>query len=113
LYWAIIAQYSEAMAILDLKGRYIQQNPAHSLLLGYSDDELAKLTTAFHLGEEVFALIRKELLNNGRFCGQVTSYTKSGHLLTLELETFVVCNDAGEPIYYVETKRNLTDHKPF
>jgi len=113
LYWAIIAQYSEAMAILDLKGRYIQQNPAYSLLLGYSDDELVKLTAAFHLGEEVFALIRKELLNNGRFCGQVTSYTKSGHLLTLELETFVVCNDAGEPIYYVETKRNLTDYKPF
>jgi hypothetical protein len=48
------------------------------------------------------------LSKNGGYRGEVTSRTKSGELLALELATFVVCNEAGEPVWYVETKRQIS-----
>lgn len=90
VYREIIYRCQEAIAILDLQGRYIEQNPAHNLLLGYSDDELQSKTLASQLSDEVFAAVKRELGRNGCYRGEVTSRTKSGEWLTLELEAFVV-----------------------
>lgn len=109
LYRQIITHFSEAIAIVDLQEHYIEQNPAHRLLLGYCDDELIGMTSASHLGEEVFAAIREELLNKGAYRGEVISRTKSGEEIAIELAMFVVCNDAGEPVCYVESKRDRSN----
>ncbi len=111
LYRQIITHFSEAIAIIDLQGYYIEQNPAHALLLGYCNDELLGLRTAYLLGEDVSATISKELISNGGYRGEVTSRTKSGEVIALELATFVVCNHAGEPVCYVESKRDLSQYK--
>jgi PAS domain S-box-containing protein len=109
LYRQIITHFSEAIAIINLQGYYIEQNPAHRLLLGYSNDELLGLTPAIHMGEEVFANITQEVRNKGGYRGEVFSRTKSGELLTLELATFVVSDDTGTPVCYVESMRNLSN----
>jgi PAS domain S-box-containing protein len=98
LYQKIIAHSKQAIAIFDSQGHYVEQNPAHALLLGYSDSELLGLKTTFLFGEEVFAAIAQELINTGRYYGSVTSRTKSRELLTLELEAFVLRNEAGEVV---------------
>ena len=110
LYQEIITHLGEAIAITDLEGCYLEQNRAHRSILGYSDDELLELTTPSLLGEQVFAAISKELLQNGSYRGEVTTCTKSGKLLSLELAAFVVCNKAGEPVWFVESKRNMRSH---
>jgi PAS domain S-box-containing protein len=111
LYQQIITNFSEAIAIIDLKGYYIEQNPAHALLLGYSNDELRGLTSGYLLGKETSTVINQELTSNGSYRGEVTSRTKSGDLLNLKLATFVICNDTGEPVCYVESKRHIGDYK--
>jgi PAS domain S-box-containing protein len=98
LYQKMIAHSKQAIAIFDSQGHYVEQNPAHALLLGYSDSELLGLKTTFLFGEEVFAAIAQELIKTGRYYGSVTSRTKSRELLTLELEAFALRNEAGEVV---------------
>jgi two-component system NtrC family sensor kinase len=43
LYRAIITHSQDAVAIYDTEGRYLEQNPAHRALLGFSDEELIGL----------------------------------------------------------------------
>jgi PAS domain S-box-containing protein len=107
LYRQIITHFSEAIAIINLQGHYIEQNPAHRLLLGYSADELSGLTPEIHLGKDLYAKVFQELRDKGGYRGEVTSRTKKGELLTLELATFVVCNDTGKPVCYVESMRHI------
>ena len=101
LYQAIVTQAREAIAILDLQGRYVEQNWAYRSLLGYSDEELLGRTAACHLREEGLARLMKELIKNDRYRGEVSSRTKSGELLTLELEALVLRNQAGKPVWYL------------
>ena len=108
LYQETLTHLEEAIAITDLEGCYLEQNRTHRLLLGYCNDELTTLTTELLYGEELFAQIKQELSQNGSYRGEVTSRTKSGQLLRLELVTFVVCNQAGQPVWYVESKRQIS-----
>jgi len=108
LYQQIVAHLGEAIAITDLEGCYLEQNRAHRLLLGYCNDELPELTTTLLYGEDVFATIKQELSKNSSYRCEATSRTKKGELITLELVTYVVCNDADEPVWYVESKRNIS-----
>lgn len=57
---------SKRSLFFDSLGRYVEQNPAHASLLGYSDSELLGLKTTFLFGEDVFAAIAQELINSGR-----------------------------------------------
>lgn len=109
LYQEIIAYLGEAIAITNLQGHYLEQNQAHRSLLGYSDEHLSELTTKFILGEEAAATIQAELIKNGSYWGTVSSRKQNGELITLEFGTFVVCNEAGEPVWYVESKRNIQE----
>ena len=99
LYQKMIAHSEQAIAIFDSQGHYLEQNPAHALLLGYSDSELLGLKTTFLFGEEIFAAIAQELIKTGRYYGSVTSRTKNRELLTLELEAFALRNETGEVVY--------------
>ena len=101
LYQQILAHAKDAIAILDLQGRYVEQNSAYQALLGYSDKELLGQTAAFHLGKDVFARLTWELIESGSYCDEVFSRTKSGELLALELKAFILRNQANEPIWYL------------
>ncbi len=109
LYREIIAHAKEAIAIVDLQGCYVEQNPAHRSLLGYSDEELLGQTTALHLGQEVFARLTQELIKCGLYRGEVTSQTSSGELLTLKLDALVIRNEANKPVCYVTLPRVIGD----
>jgi PAS domain S-box-containing protein len=111
LYREIIAHSSEAIAIVDPHGAYIEQNPVHRQMIGYDDDELADKTPAVHLGEEIFADVVKVLAETGRYRREVISRTKRGEILDIDLVAFAVRNDAGKPICYVGVKQDITERK--
>src|SRR5437762_9074432 len=61
LYRAVFLNASEAIAIIDKNGQYLEQNVMHELLLGYPPGELVGQTPAIHIGEETFRDIAQEL----------------------------------------------------
>lgn len=108
LYREIFAHSREAIAIIDPKGVYLQQNGAHFTLLGYSDDDLEGQTPALDLGEETFAEVTGKLARTGEYFGEVVCHTKRGEQLNVELTIFTMRSGLGEPHCYISIKRDIT-----
>jgi PAS domain S-box-containing protein len=111
LYRGIFSHSREPIAIIDLQGNYLEQNAAHSDLLGYSDDELKNQTPAIHLGEEVFAEVARELAETGEYWGELVSRTKGGETRHIELSAYAMRSESGEPLCYIGIKRDITERK--
>lgn len=111
LYRRIFAESADAIAIIGVKGHYIEQNEAHREMTGFSDEELANNTPAIHLGEETFSTIAQALQRDGTFRGEVVSHSKSGEKRTIDLTAFSVLDESGQPICYVGVKRDMTERK--
>ena len=110
-YREIFRYSSEAIAIIDTQGFYLEQNNAHRQLLGYSDDEIRGNTPAIHMGMETFRRVATELQKTGEFRGEITANSKSGRPLDIELSAFSLCDEAGRVVGYVGIKRDVTDRK--
>ncbi len=111
LYREVFARSNEAIAIISPEGTYLEQNGAHYLLLGYSDDELQGKTPAIHLGEEAFQSIAVQLAETGEYSGEVVCRTKDGEEKNIELSAFAMRNGLGEPVCYVGIKRDVTERR--
>lgn len=99
----------DGIAIIDLDGRYLEQNEAHRRLIGYDDDELRRVTPAIHLGDEQFQHIVDELRTHGMYCGEAISRTKAGKPLLLEISAATIRDEAGNAVAYVGIKRDISD----
>ena len=111
LYRAIFVNATEAIAIIDTNGEYLEQNGAHKTLIGYSDEELRGQTPVIHLGEAEFQSIVAELGQTGICRRECLSRTKSGRVFTIELSAFAVRDPDGEPVCYVGIKRDISAEK--
>jgi PAS domain S-box-containing protein len=111
LYREIFTHANDAIAIIDLESHYLEQNAAHRNLMGYADEELYGKTPALHMGADSFALIARELVEKGEYRGEVTSHSKNGESLQIELSAFAMKNAAGAPICYVRIKRDISARK--
>ena len=110
-YWSILTTTRDAVAIYDLDGTYIEQNPAHEQLLGYTIEELRGKTPAAHCSVEMGTVIGTALQEEGSFRGEITGCHKDGHELIVELLAFAVRNDRDEPECYVGFARDVTQQK--
>jgi PAS domain S-box-containing protein len=111
LYRAVFVNATEAIAIIDANGDYLEQNAAHEALLGYTDEELRGQTPVIHLGNAEFQSIAAELESTGVCRRECVSRTKSGGTITIELSAFAVRNADGEPVCYVGIKRDISREK--
>ena len=111
MYKEIITNSSDAVVILDAEGRYLEQNPAHEKLMGFSDEDLAGKTPAIHAGDELFGKIFHSLIESGSFRDEVTSRTKDGTPIDVELLVFCVKDDSGELLCHVAFARDITERK--
>ena len=111
LYREIFVHSIEAIAIMDLHGRYLEQNAAHRQFLGFSDENLRGHTPALHLDEEKSKGIISDLAKTGRYRGEATNHTKDGRTIDIEVSAFAIRNEAGQPVCYVEIKRDMTERK--
>ena len=106
-----IFNHSNEHSILAPEGHYLEQNPAHRELLGYSDEELLGQTPSLHMGREAFEDIVSELAQKGVYRGEVVSHAKTGEVRHIELSAFTTRDGSGDPICYVSIKRNVTERK--
>ena len=111
LYREIFTHSSDAIAIIDPEGHYLEQNAAHRSLMGYTDEELQGKTPAIHLGEETFSQIARELLEKGEYRGEITSHTKNGEARQIDLSAFAMKNAADVTICFVGIKRDISERK--
>ena len=111
LYREIFYRSNDGIAIINPEGFYLEQNPAHRKIIGYSGVELKGKTPAIHLGNETFSKIIEEQSQKGVYHGEVTSYTKLGEKKDIELSAFTITNKNGEVICYVGIKRDITERK--
>ncbi len=111
LYREIITHTEDAIAILDLQGRFSYQNAAHAALTGYADSELVGKTPAAVLGLDTFAAILQRLETAGGYRGEVSGRTKDGTEKTFEVSLFAIRNPAGSPVCYVEIARDISERK--
>lgn len=107
----IIANANDGIAIIDPQGYYLEQNEAHRLLLGYSDEELIGKKPTYHLCDTEFEQIFTALNERGSYQGEICSIAKNGILTPLDLSAFAVQGSAGEVLYYVGIKRDIKERK--
>jgi PAS domain S-box-containing protein len=111
LYREIFYHSADAIAIINPQGFYLEQNPAHRKLLGYSDEDIKGKTPAIHLGDETFAKIVEEQIKKGVYRGEVISSTKIGEKKNIDLSAFAIKNRNNEVICYAGIKRDITERK--
>jgi PAS domain S-box-containing protein len=111
LYKEIFINSKDPINILDREGRFIEQNPAHLKLNGYSDRELLGQTPALFSGEDGFRVIEKSLSETGSFRGEIVSHPKTGPPIDVELSAFSIYDDAGGVQYRVGFARDITERK--
>lgn len=109
IYREVFRRSSDGIALIDLSGRYIEQNGAHSALLGYTASDLAGKTPAIHLGSEAFTRIADELAKTGVSRGEFESRRKDGGSLAVELSAFTIRDEAGAPLCHAGIKRDVTE----
>jgi PAS domain S-box-containing protein len=111
LYRSVFVNSTEAIAILDANGRYLEQNVAHEMLIGYPSAELKGMSPAVPLGEETFARIVEDITAVGASRREVLGRTKDGRERVLDLSSFAVRDRAGRPVCYVGITRDVTDQR--
>ena len=111
LYREIITNTQDAVAIFDREGRFIDHNPAHRKLLGYSMEELQGQTPALHCGAAFDERIGRALMKEGSFRGEVECLTREGATIHMELNAFAVRDPKGEVQCYVGFSRDITARK--
>jgi PAS domain S-box-containing protein len=107
-YRALFLQATDAMAFLDNQGRYLEQNPAHTALLEYSDEDLYGHTPALYMGQPVFAAIGRQLADKGTFRGEIVGRTKSGCSISLDVSFFTILDQNGEGVGMISISRDST-----
>lgn len=110
-YRTIMAGTADGIALFELNAGYIEQNMAHRVLLGYSDEDLHGLTPALHLGDETFRKVSEELIESGRYAGEVRSRRKDGQWLDFSLSAFGIYDDKGDVLCYVGIMRDISERK--
>ncbi len=111
LYREIFYHSNDGIGIINPEGFYLEQNPAHIKLIGYSAEELKGKTPAIHLGNETFLKIIEEQTKRGVYRGEIISYGKLGEKKDIDLSAFTITNKNGEVICHVGIKRDITERK--
>ncbi len=102
---------NEAVIIIDPQGFYIEQNPTHATLFGYSDGDLIGKTPGMLIGTKVFCKMLKDLSEKGIYHEEVISYTKRGQKLYIDLISFPVFDEKGKVLCYTGIKHDITERK--
>jgi len=113
LYRTIISRATDGIALIDRDARYLEQNLAHRIMLGYSDEDLRGQTPAIHAESEAFQRVASQLIDTGRYQGEIRSRRKDGQWVDIALSAFAVYDDHGEVRCYVGIKRDVTEQKRY
>ena len=106
----------DAFAGVDMKGRFQECNPAYEQLLGYSADELRRLTypdvtpARWHALES--RILREQVLKRGASDVYEKEYRrKDGTVFPVEMRTYLLRDPSGRPTGMWAIVRDITERK--
>ncbi|HVO10293.1 MAG TPA: PAS domain S-box protein [Vicinamibacteria bacterium] len=106
----------DAFVLVDMSGRILETNRAYQEMLGYDAEELSRLTYPEITPERWQAfearIVTEEILPRGHSEVYQKEYVrKDGTVFPVELRTFLLRNDAGEPTGMWAIVRDVTERK--
>ena len=115
-YRKLYESIQDGFASVDLAGRITEYNPAFREMLGYSDEELQTLTyrdiTPENWHESEGRILKEKVLLLGTSEIYEKEYRrKDGSIFPVELHTFLLHNDAGQPSGLGAIARDITGRK--
>ncbi len=106
----------DAFVLVDMEGRILETNPAYRELVGYDEDELARLSyealtpARWHPLEA--RLVAEQILPNGHSEVYEKEYVcKDGRTLPVELRTFLLRDESGAPTGMWAIVRDIEQRK--
>ncbi|MEN6375852.1 MAG: PAS domain S-box protein, partial [Smithella sp.] len=107
---------TEAFASVDMNGRIVESNRAYQSMLGYSEEELCHLTYSDITPEKWHALeksiVEEQIVLHGYSNVYEKEYQrKDGSVFPVEISTFLIRDDAGNPVGMWAIVRDITERK--
>ncbi|MFM9835300.1 MAG: EAL domain-containing protein [Methylophilaceae bacterium] len=111
-----LAQTQDAICLRDLSLSFVYVNPAFVRLFGYNINELEGRNLSLQpenlpepelKHEEIYAIA----LENGGYRGEVSRQTKSGQVISVELQVSPVKDEKGNVTSYVTVSTDITEKK--
>ncbi|MCD8511810.1 MAG: PAS domain S-box protein [Bacillus sp. (in: Bacteria)] len=107
---------SVGMAVVDLNGKVILANDAITKILGYTEEELSKISFSNYTHPEELALnyqLINELVNGDREFYELEKrfLHKNGNIIWGLLHVSLVRDEKGSPLYFISQVRNITEEK--
>jgi PAS domain S-box-containing protein len=106
----------DAFVLVDMSGRLLESNRAYQEMLGYTQEELSALTYVDLTPQKWHAfeseIVKKQILPEGYSGVYEKEYIrKDGTVFPIELRTFVIRDEAGEPFAMWAIVRDITERK--
>jgi PAS domain S-box-containing protein len=111
LYRHIFVHAKDSIVVMDPCGYYLEQNPQHEQLVGYTPQELIGQTPAVALGKHDFARMMDGLTRTGMYHGEAISLTKTGLRVPMNLFAFSVKDEEGLVVGHGCIQRDATDRQ--
>jgi PAS domain S-box-containing protein len=112
-YRSLFEQTHDAIYILDLEGRHLDANPRAAELLGYTRDEILKLsfTDISSQLQESQQVFRRLLAGEHIPLYQRIFRKKNGGLVPVEINAELVRDENGQPLHIQSVVRDITERK--
>jgi len=111
----VIASMSEAVCVTDLDHRFVSVNPAFTRITGYRAEEIqlqsSDVLDSDQHPREFYQELRRGLLNNGHWSGELWQKRKDGEHFLAWLEMSEVRDAAGNRTHWVAVLTDITDRK--
>jgi PAS domain S-box-containing protein len=111
LYRQIYDRSYDGTVILDQNGVFVERNPIHRVLSGFSDADLIGRSAAEFFGEERVASVLATVRTAGIYRGELDVPNANGTFTPVEVSVFSILDDAGEILYFVAIGRDITERK--
>jgi diguanylate cyclase (GGDEF)-like protein/PAS domain S-box-containing protein len=102
---------TEGIMIIDANTHIIAINKGFTEITGFTEEEVLS-TTPKALQEENHD-IRRDLLNDGKWCGEITNTRKDGETYQEWLTITIVKNAEGNIVNYVGVFADITEHRRY
>ncbi len=110
-----LQQMPDAILLTDLEGKIQRWLGNAEQIFGYTAAEAISRPVNFLHHPDIKPTMTAQMIQSiettGEFCGEIPCLRKDGSLVSIETTAKTVCDKAGNPIFLIGIKRDITDRK--